>query len=267
MDQVTLQNRPHFARLTRELKQSGWFEAPQEILEGELFFRTFQGGHVAPCLRFESEKGQRLLLLGLVATAAGCLLGWALQAGFFALFAEQLPVQPAASGPRPYLMGAITALACLLCFAWPPLLRLGRASPLRVLRRDLPAENRRTVGDYALGFAALALLMWWYSRDLTLAAAVLATRFKGRANPASYNAPPHLDRTILRVRPWDAFCLLELSPTKMGKLVFDHVEAATLCVGVKDISTCSHHQFTFVGLTNINMDSTTHDHSVEHLFK
>ncbi|MGE0118000.1 MAG: aminoacyl-tRNA hydrolase [Dongiaceae bacterium] len=56
-----------------------------------------------------------------------------------------------------------------------------------------------------------------------LAAAVLATRFKGRANPASYNAPPHLDRTILRVRPWDAFCLLELSPTKMGKLVFDHV--------------------------------------------
>ena len=56
-----------------------------------------------------------------------------------------------------------------------------------------------------------------------LAAAVLTTRFKGRANPASYNAPPHLDRTILRVRPWDAFCLLELSPTKMGKLVFDHV--------------------------------------------
>ena len=56
-----------------------------------------------------------------------------------------------------------------------------------------------------------------------LAAAVLATQFKGRANPASYNAPPHLDRTILRVRPWDAFCLLELSPTKMGKLVFDHV--------------------------------------------
>jgi aminoacyl-tRNA hydrolase len=56
-----------------------------------------------------------------------------------------------------------------------------------------------------------------------LIAAVLATRYKGKANPASFNVPPHLDRTILRVLPWDDYCLLEIAPTKNGNRVFDRV--------------------------------------------
>lgn len=118
--------------------------------------------------------GSSLLLLGVGATLLGCLLGWAIQALFFRLFAEQLPVQPGPSGWRPYAIGATTALTCLLCFAWPPLRRLGRASPLRVLRRDLPLENRRAVSDYGLGLLAVTLLMWWYSDDWKLTLAVLA---------------------------------------------------------------------------------------------
>lgn len=118
--------------------------------------------------------GSSLLLLGLAATLLGCLLGWGMQALFFAMFAEQLPVQPGPSGWRPYMIGATTALACLLCFAWPPLRRLGSASPLRVLRRDLPLESRRAINDYALGLLAVTLLMWWYSGDWKLTLAVLA---------------------------------------------------------------------------------------------
>jgi putative ABC transport system permease protein len=118
--------------------------------------------------------GRSLLLLGLIATALGCLLGWSLQAVFFKLFAEQLPLQPGPSGPRPYAIGATTALTCLLCFAWPPLRRLGKASPLRVLRKDMPLENRRALSDYALGLAAVTLLMWWYSQDWKLTLAVLS---------------------------------------------------------------------------------------------
>ena len=111
---------------------------------------------------------------GAVATAIGCLLGWAIQAVFFALFGDQLPVQPGPSGPRPYAIGAATALTCLLCFAWPPLRRLALASPLRVLRRDTPAGEPPHPGDYALGLVAVALLMWAYSRDWQLTLAVLA---------------------------------------------------------------------------------------------
>lgn len=118
--------------------------------------------------------GRSLLLLGVAATVLGCLLGWGLQAVFFSLFGDQLPVQPGPSGPRPYAIGAATSLTCLLCFAWPPLRRLGLASPLRVLRRDVPQENRRTLSDYALGLVAVTLLMWWYSGDWKLTLAVLA---------------------------------------------------------------------------------------------
>ncbi len=117
--------------------------------------------------------GTSLVMLGVVATAIGCFLGWSIQALFFMLFGDQLPVQPGPSGIRPYAIGAATALTCLLCFAWPPLRRLGQASPLRVLRRDTPLENRRTLGDYALGLVAVTLLMWGYSRDWQLTLAVL----------------------------------------------------------------------------------------------
>jgi putative ABC transport system permease protein len=79
--------------------------------------------------------GSSLTLLGLAATLLGCALGWGIQALFFELFADALPIAPGDSGPRPYLMGAATAMVCLFSFAWPPLRRLAAATPLRVLRR------------------------------------------------------------------------------------------------------------------------------------
>jgi len=127
----------------------------------------FDGGRL-------TSDGGSLLLLGLLATLAGCGLGWSLQAVFFEIFGEQLPVQPGPSGVRPYAIGAATSLVCLLSFAWPPLRRLGRASPLRVLRRDMPLENRRSLADYLIGLAAVTLLMWWYSQDWRLTFAVLS---------------------------------------------------------------------------------------------
>jgi putative ABC transport system permease protein len=128
----------------------------------------------ATAARVNRLYGSSLLLLGSVATALGCLFGWSIQELFFRLFAEQLPVQPGPSGLRPYAIGAGTALACLLCFAWPPLRRLAGASPLRVLRRDLPQEGGRTVADYVLGVVAVGGLMWAYSGDWQLTLAVLA---------------------------------------------------------------------------------------------
>lgn len=115
-----------------------------------------------------------LLIIGLVATSLGAALGWSMQALFFELFADALPVTPAPAGVRPYFMGAVTALVCLLSFAWPPLGRLKKATPLRVLRRDLPDETRRSVYDNVIGLAAVMLLMLWYSGDAMLTLAVLA---------------------------------------------------------------------------------------------
>ncbi len=118
--------------------------------------------------------GASLLLLGVIATTLGVTLGWSMQALFFVLFGDALPMTAAPSGPRPYLIGATTAMVCLLSFAWPPLARLRHAAPLRVLRRDLPNETRRTVLDNVIGLGAVMLLMLWYSGDLSLTLAVLA---------------------------------------------------------------------------------------------
>lgn len=115
-----------------------------------------------------------LLLIGVVATLGGSAAGWGMQALFFNLFADQLPVQPGSSGFRPYGIGGATAMICLLSFAWPPLRRLGQASPLRVLRRDMPMETRSSLIDYAIGLVAVSGLMWWYSEDWKLTLAVLA---------------------------------------------------------------------------------------------
>ena len=115
-----------------------------------------------------------LFSIGVAATVAGSLLGWGLQAVFFGLFADALPMQPGPSGLRPYIVGAVTALACLLSFAWPPLGRLRAAAPLKVLRRDLPDETRRSATDNIIGLAAVLLLMLWYSGNPALTLAVLA---------------------------------------------------------------------------------------------
>ena len=115
-----------------------------------------------------------LLLIGTSATAVGSGLGWAMQYSFFELFADALPVEPGPAGWRPYYIGAATALVCLLSFAWPPLGRLGGASPLKVLRRDLPNETRRSALDNLIGLSAVLLLMLWYSGDVQLTLAVLA---------------------------------------------------------------------------------------------
>ena len=115
-----------------------------------------------------------LLLLGLVATALGTALGWALQALLFEWFAGALPLTPGSSGLRPWLIGAATASTCLLAFAWPPLARLGGASPLRVLQRAIPHDSGRGVLDSLIGLGAVLLLMLWYSGDVQLTLAVLA---------------------------------------------------------------------------------------------
>ncbi len=56
-----------------------------------------------------------------------------------------------------------------------------------------------------------------------LIAAVLATRLKGRRTLGSLKVSPHLERTIVRVKPWDDFCLLEMAIASSGVLVFDRM--------------------------------------------
>lgn len=115
----------------------------------------------------------QLLWLALSASAVGALLGLAGQAGLLALLAQFLPMELPPPGMLPLLMGIFTALAVLVGFAGPTLLRLKRVSALKVLRRELdplPASAWLVVAVASLVFGAL---LWLYSGDLMLSAALL----------------------------------------------------------------------------------------------
>ncbi len=115
-----------------------------------------------------------LVLLGLLAGAVGCGAGFAGQALIGALVAGLMGGALPPPGFTPALVGLGVALATLLGFALPPLLRLGRVSPLRVLRRDLGLPPLPGVAVYGLGGAAMVGLMLWLSRDALLTGWVLA---------------------------------------------------------------------------------------------
>lgn len=116
----------------------------------------------------------QLAWLGLAASIIGALLGLAGQAVLLALLMRFLPLELPPPGGLPWLMGILTALAVLVGFAGPTLLRLKRVSALKVLRRELdpiPAAGWLVVAFASLVFGAL---LWLYSGDLVLSLGILA---------------------------------------------------------------------------------------------
>jgi aminoacyl-tRNA hydrolase len=80
---------------------------------------------------------------------------------------------------------------------------LGLASAYRV-------QLRRTVFIGVTGSCGKTV-----TKDLI--AAVLATRFQGRKSYHNFNSTHNIARALCRVRPWDRFCVLEISATVDGE--------------------------------------------------
>ena len=116
----------------------------------------------------------QLAVLGLLASAAGCLFGWLAQQGLLMLLAGLLPMAPSATSVWPVLAGLATGVVVLAGFALPPVLRLRGVPPLRVLRRDLTPLPSNAWLVYGLAIAAVILLMWRYTGNAKLTLAVLA---------------------------------------------------------------------------------------------
>ncbi|GAB4347752.1 MAG: FtsX-like permease family protein [Gammaproteobacteria bacterium] len=110
----------------------------------------------------------KLIALGLLASAAGCLLGYLGQAGIVAILGDLLGGALPRPSSLPVVYGLCVGVVTLVAFALPPIVRLRRVPPLRVLRRDLGAPPLSMAGLYGLGGVALAGLMWWISRDWVL---------------------------------------------------------------------------------------------------
>lgn len=116
-----------------------------------------------------------LLLLALVSLIVGCAVGWLIQQAFIHVLQQYFTVAIVSElSLRPFMVGTVTALVCLVAFAVPPLAGLQGVSPLRVLRRDLQHDTLSSGISLALGVTGIALLMYWYSGNLKLTFAILA---------------------------------------------------------------------------------------------
>ena len=115
----------------------------------------------------------QLLGLALVAAVIGALLGLLGQAILIWLLVSFLPMTLPPPGLMPLGLGVFTALAVLVGFAGPTLLRIKQVSALKVLRRELdplPPSAWLVVGVASIVFGGL---LWLYSGSLPLATGLL----------------------------------------------------------------------------------------------
>lgn len=108
------------------------------------------------------------VLAGLIASALGVAVGYAVHYGFVLLLAGLVETALPAATLWPVLFGMGMGLTLLLAFGLPPVLQLASVPPLRVIRRDvgnLKPVSAAVLGVGMLGFAALLVAA---SSDLKL---------------------------------------------------------------------------------------------------
>lgn len=115
----------------------------------------------------------QFIYLGLGATLLGVLLGFLVHFVLYQLLAGLVATRLPAPGILPAVQGLVLGMVLLLGFALPPLLRLQRVSPLRVMRRELGLPTASLLAAYGLGLAVLAGLIFWMADDPKLGGIVV----------------------------------------------------------------------------------------------
>ena len=107
-------------------------------------------------------------LLAIVAVVVGSVLGWGVHHIILRALQTVITVELPAAGFEPFIVGAMTAVICLLSFALPPLLALRETPPLRVLRKDISQQKVGANVPYVFGIGGTIGLVYWYSQDAVL---------------------------------------------------------------------------------------------------
>ena len=172
-------------------------------------------------------------LIGLLASALGLLLGYALHHVFVLLLAGLVDTALPSAGWWPLMFGMGVGMTLLLAFGLPPVLQLAQVPALRVIRRDLGNLKPASIGALLLGIAGFAALLLAASSDLKLgliavggfaAAALvfaalswLAVKALRRAVSES-TAPRWLVLATRQLAARPAFAVLQVSALAVGLL-------------------------------------------------
>ena len=177
--------------------------------------------------------GLEFLGAGLIASALGVLVGYAVHLGFVQLLAGLVDAQLPPATAWPVFMGMSMGLTLLVAFGLPPVLQLAKVPPLRVIRRDLGGLQTRSVLVLAMGLAGFALTLLMVSRSLTLGLitvggfAVALLVFAGLAAGALWllrrtvpgeQAPAWLRLSTRQVAARPMFAVVQVSALSVGLL-------------------------------------------------
>ncbi len=140
--------------------------------------RHLDGCAVMRCLGATQAKllslyGFEFALLGAIACAVGCMLGYGAQEAISATMASLLRADLPAPGLLPAAQGFLVGLVLQLGFALPPLLQLKGVPAVRVIRRETGDTSGAAFATYVAGAVALAALLTWQAGDFTLGAWVI----------------------------------------------------------------------------------------------
>jgi putative ABC transport system permease protein len=140
--------------------------------------RHLDGCAVMRCLGATQSRlvrlyGGEFLVLGVLACAAGVVVGYAAQAAIAAALTDLLRADLPAPTLLPALQGFLVGVVLLLGFALPPLLQLKNVPAVRVIRRESGAPQGGAVAAYAAGLIALAGLLVWQAGDMKMGAYVV----------------------------------------------------------------------------------------------
>jgi putative ABC transport system permease protein len=172
-------------------------------------------------------------LVGLLASAAGVLIGLVVHQVFVWLLAGLVSAQLPAPSIKPALFGLGVGLTLLLAFGLPPVLQLARVPPLRVIRRDVGGLKAGSLGVLLAGTAGFVALLMAVSADWKLgfiavggfaaAIALFALLSYGavlvlrRAVPEA-RAPRWLVLATRQIAARPAFAVLQVSALAVGLL-------------------------------------------------
>jgi putative ABC transport system permease protein len=205
--------------------------------------RDFAQRHLDDCamLRVLGLAQRRIALaytlefffVGLLASVAGAVLGFAVHYGFVFLLSEIVKTTLPAASVWPGLFGLTVGLTLLMGFGLPPVLQLARVPPLRVIRRDVGGLKAASLGVLAAGALGFAALLVAVSADLKLGliavggfagaialfalAAWAAVWVLKRAVPEA-SAPRWLVLATRQIASRPAFAVLQVSALSVGLL-------------------------------------------------
>jgi putative ABC transport system permease protein len=112
------------------------------------------------------------VLVGVLGSFAGILLGWCAQFLMISALGELIGADLPAASWLPALQGLFAGLWLLLAFAWPPLQALRHVAPSQIFRASPSGMSTPSLFGYGVGLAGFTGLMWWVAKDIKLGAGV-----------------------------------------------------------------------------------------------